>query len=157
MRRGYFEIGVYHAKTETNIGTLWRSAYQLGAAGIFTIGRRYEKQSSDTPKTWRHIPLRHFATLGDMLANRPHGCEIVGVEMGGKPLAEFVHPERAVYLLGAEDHGLPPDVLKLCNRRVALESVNTPSFNVAVAGSIVAYDRVFGSGRGGASALGGMA
>lgn len=31
--RGYFEIGVYHPKTPMNVGTLWRSAYQLGAAG----------------------------------------------------------------------------------------------------------------------------
>ncbi len=36
----YFEIGIFHPKTKENIGTLWRSAYQLGAAGIFTIGKR---------------------------------------------------------------------------------------------------------------------
>ena len=34
----YFEIGVYHPKKEVNIGTLWRTAYQLGASVIFTIG-----------------------------------------------------------------------------------------------------------------------
>jgi tRNA(Leu) C34 or U34 (ribose-2'-O)-methylase TrmL len=44
----YFEIGIYHPKTRNNVGTLWRSAYQLGASGLFTIGRRYERQSSDT-------------------------------------------------------------------------------------------------------------
>jgi len=44
---GYFEIGVYGAKRETNVGTLWHSAYQLGASGIFVIGRRYQKQSRE--------------------------------------------------------------------------------------------------------------
>lgn len=34
----YFAIGIYHPKTEMNMGTLWRSAYQLGASYIFTIG-----------------------------------------------------------------------------------------------------------------------
>jgi len=28
----YFGIGIYQGKTESNVGTLWRSAYQLGAA-----------------------------------------------------------------------------------------------------------------------------
>jgi tRNA G18 (ribose-2'-O)-methylase SpoU len=144
--RGYFEIGIYRPKTETNVGTLWRSAYQLGASGIFTIGRRYEKQASDTLASWRHVPMRHFLTIEDMLSARPYSCELVGVEMGGKPLADFSHPERAIYLLGAEDFGLPPKILEMCNRTVSLESVNTPSFNVAVAGSIVAYSRVFGLG-----------
>lgn len=142
--RGYFEIGVYRTKTEANVGTLWRSAYQLGAAGIFTVGCRYRRQSSDTLQTWKHVPLRHFNTLDEMLAVRPHDCLLVGVEMGGTPLSEFRHPERAIYLLGAEDNGLPADVLRRCNQLVSLECVNTPSFNVAVAGSVVAYDRVFG-------------
>ena len=38
----YFEIGIFHTKTEQNVGTLWRSAFQLGAAGVFTIGKRYD-------------------------------------------------------------------------------------------------------------------
>jgi tRNA G18 (ribose-2'-O)-methylase SpoU len=144
--RGYFELGIYRPKTETNVGTLWRSAYQLGASGIFTIGRRYEKQSSDTLAAWRHVPLRHFLTIDEMLAARPYSCELVGIEMGGKPLADFAHPERATYLLGAEEFGLPAEILAKCNRIVSLESINAPSFNVAVAGSIVAYSRVFGLG-----------
>lgn len=144
--RGYFEIGVFAPKTETNVGTLWRSAFQLGAAGIFTIGRRYVKQSSDTLQTWKHVPLRNYLTFEDFLESRPYACELVGVEMGGKALSDFAHPERAIYLLGAEDFGLPPKILAHCNRLVSLESVNTPSFNVAVAGSVVAYSRVFGLG-----------
>jgi tRNA G18 (ribose-2'-O)-methylase SpoU len=55
---GYFEIGINNGKTEHNIGTLWRSAYQLGANSIFTIGRRYNKQSSDTYNVPDQIPLR---------------------------------------------------------------------------------------------------
>ena len=53
-------------------------------------------------------------------------------------------PQQAVYLLGAEDNGLPPRVLEKCHRLVSLPSVRTNSYNVAVAGSLVMYDRVFG-------------
>ena len=144
MTRGFFEIGVFHNKTATNLGTLMRSASQLGAAGVFTIGRRYSHQASDTLKAYRHVPVRNFATFEEYFAALPHSCPIVAVEMGGRPLHEFKHPERASYLLGAEDHGLPPDVVKRCHRHVALHSVNTASFNVAVAGSIVMYHRACG-------------
>ncbi len=140
--RGFFEIGIYHPKTDMNVGTLWRSAYQLGAAGIFTIGRRYQKQASDTLKTWRHLPLRHFDTLAEYKAAMPHDCPLVGIEMGGKPLGSTKHDERASYLLGAEDHGLPQEVIDQCHRVISLEAARTPSFNVAVAGSIVMYDRM---------------
>lgn len=142
MSRGYFEIGICHGKTPMNVGTLWRSAYQMGAAGIFTIGKRYPKQSSDTLQSYRHIPLREFQTIDEFLAAVPYDCPIVGVEMGGKELRSFAHPQRALYLLGAEDNGLSKDVVARCHRLVSLPSIRTNSYNVAVAGSLVMYDRM---------------
>ena len=68
--------------------------------------------------------------------------------MGGVPLASFEHPERAIYLLGAEDHGLPPAIVRQCSHVVSLEAARTPSYNVAVAGSLVMYDRLSKRGRG---------
>ena len=143
MIRGFFEIGVYRPKTEANIGTLMRSAYQLGAAGVFTIGRRYKPQASDTLKTYRHLPVRHFATFEEFQEARPYAARLVGVEMGGKPLGETAHPQQAVYLLGAEDNGLPPEILAKCQQVMSLEAVRTPSYNVAVAASLVMYHRCF--------------
>lgn len=140
---GYYEIGIFHTKTAQNVGTLWRSAYQLGAAGIFTIGRRYDRMASDTYDVANNIPMRHYENFDEFIANRPVNAVLVGVEMGGEPLAEFVHPRNAVYLLGAEDHGLPPDILAKCNKVVSLQAVRQPSYNVAVAGSLVLYSRVF--------------
>ena len=140
----YFEIGVYYPRNSANIGTLWRSAFQLGAAGIFTIGRPYKRQTSDTADAFFHIPLRHFANFEEFLAARPVGAVLVGVEMGGVPLAHFQHPERALYLLGSEENGLPPKILAACNYVVAIEAVRSQSFNLAVAGSIVMYHRLLG-------------
>jgi len=141
--RGYFEIGVYQPKTEVNVGTLWRSAYQLGAAGIFTIGRRYKKQSSDTTNSYLHVPLRNYETFEDFKEHIPEQCQIVPIEMGGHPLSNIVHPERAIYLLGAEDYGIPKDITDKCKLVISLESIGQNSYNVAVAGSIVMYHRIF--------------
>ena len=67
--------------------------------------------------------------------------------MGGRPLAGFEHPERAVYLLGSEAMGLPEHVLQHCQAVIGLESIRYPSYNLAVAGSIVLYHRVFIAGK----------
>lgn len=143
---GYFEIGIFSPKTEMNIGTLWRSAYQLGASGIFTIGRRYKQQASDTTKAFRHIPLRNYESFEEFYSHIPYDAMLVGVEMGGKALSCFAHPKQAVYLLGAEDYGLPKEVIAKCRLVVSIESVNTLSYNVAVAGSLVMYHRVTSTG-----------
>ncbi len=141
--RGYFEIGICHGKTEHNLGTLWRSAFQLGASGIFSVASRYHiRQASDTYKAWRHVPLRVIDSFDAFFEQMPYGAPLVGVEMGGTPLADFTHPERAIYLLGVEDHGIPKAYLDRCHRVVSIPTVRQESLNVAVAGALVMYDRL---------------
>lgn len=143
--RGYFEIGIYNVKSSVNVGTLWRSAYQLGASGIFTIGKRYRKEASDTCKAAMHLPMRHYTCFEEFMTGRPVGAALIGIETGGMELHRFSHPMRAVYLLGAEDHGIPDTIINKCNKIVSLEALRTESYNVSVAGSIVMYHRLLGS------------
>lgn len=139
--RGFFAIGVVHGKSAVNIGTLWRTANIFGAAFIFTVGRRYGHQCSDTMKTPRHVPLFHFATVDDLVQHLPQDCPLLGVELhpDAEPSHRLKHPARACYLLGAEDHGLSMHELQLCHRTLVLPGDH--SLNVAVAGSLVVYDR----------------
>jgi tRNA (guanosine-2'-O-)-methyltransferase len=140
MKRGYFGIGIYHPKTTENIGTLWRSAHNFGADFIFTIGKRYKKQASDTTKAERHVPLYEYATFDDFKNHLPRGCEIVFIEQaeGAQNIKDANHPETACYVLGAEDYGVPEDLMK----RHRKFYIDTPyCLNVAVAGSITLYDR----------------
>ena len=142
MPRGYFGIGIYHNKFGANLGTLWRSAYQLGADFIFTVGARYEEQASDTTKAWRHIPLYRYVDWRDFREHIPRACELVGVEMEGIDIGHFLHPERTIYLLGAEDQGLPDAIKRECRIILSLPSIRRDSYNVAVAGAIVMFDRM---------------
>jgi tRNA G18 (ribose-2'-O)-methylase SpoU len=139
--RGYFGIGIMNGKTIENLGTLWRSANLFEAQFIFTIGKRYKKQASDTMKSHRHIPLYHYESFEDFYKNIPYDCQLIGIELDekSKPIKNFCHPERCVYLLGAEDNGLTKEVLQKCTHIIQLPGRN--SMNVAVAGSIVMYDR----------------
>lgn len=138
---GYCAIGVFRGKTGHNIGTLWRSAYILGASYIFTIDKRYKKQSSDVLKTWARIPLFHYDSFDEFMQNIPYDCRVIAVELTDEAvfLSDFEHPKRAIYILGAEDDGLPKEILEKCHYTVKLPGNN--SLNVAVAGSIVLHDR----------------
>ncbi len=140
-KRGYFGIGIFNGKCEQNIGTLWRSADILGASFVFTIGNRYKRQNSDTMKSYRRIPLYHYADYDDFFDHVPFDCPVVAVELAdwSIPLEKYQHRERCIYLLGAEDHGLPQQIMNRCVETVQL--IGSYCYNVSTAGSIVMYDR----------------
>lgn len=137
----YFGIGIQNGKTPENLGVLWRSAQNLGASFIFTIGNRYAKQACDTHNAVKAIPYFHYETFEDFYKNLPKGVRLVGVELTDEAenLETFKHPRRCVYLLGAEDHGLSKKAIEKSHFLVKFKS--QLSLNVSVAGSIVMYDR----------------
>ena len=139
---GYFGIGVYNSKSEQNVGTLWRSAYQLGCQFLFTVGTRYRHAPTDTVKVTQRLPLFELDDWNAFVEFAPRGARWVAVETGGVPLDEFEHPLDAVYILGSEDAGLPRSILRSCHDVVSLRAENYGSYNVAVAGSLVLYDRL---------------
>jgi len=152
--RGYFLIGCYRPKTGINVGTLWRTARWMGAGGFFTIRERFPEkarinmvradpalgQQTDTTAAHRHVPYLTFESVDALRESVPLAC-IVGVELDSRAvsLPSFKHPERCIYLLGAEDFGLTPDVREMCDHIVEIPGGN---LNVSVAGSIVLYDRI---------------
>lgn len=138
---GYYGIGIFATKNKKNIGTLWRSAQIYGASFIYTIVSKYKWQPTDTLKSYRHVPLFHHDDIEGFLAQLPMDCTLVGVEMcdDAEDIMDFVHPKSAVYLLGAEDYGLPEELLALCKTVVKLPGKY--SMNVSHAGTLIMYDR----------------
>ena len=141
-KRGYFGLAIYHPKNHHNWGTLIRTANILGADFIATIGERFRPQSSDTLKSHKHVPVFRFKNFEEFYQSMPYGARLIGIELdaNAKDIGNFKHPDTAVYLLGAEDHGLPERVMNDCHQLVKLKG--DTSMNVAVAGSIVLYDRI---------------
>ncbi len=142
LPNGFFGIGIDNSKKIENIGTLWRSAYILGASFIFVIGHRYKKQGADTIKTWSKIPLYQYDRFADFKKSIPYACKVIGVEIDEKSQAiqDFTHPDSCIYLLGSEDHGLSNEAYAVCHELVQLPG--DICLNVAVSGSIVMYDRI---------------
>ena len=141
-KNGYFGIGVECMKNVINYGTLFRTAQIFEADFIFLIGKRFKTQSSDTMKSWRHMPLYQYSDFNDFNKHRPYNCKLIGIELDEKatPISEFKHPKQAIYLLGAEDNGISKNALKQCQELIVLPGER--SVNVSVAGSIVIYDRI---------------
>lgn len=141
-QNGYVGIGIQQGKNSINYGTLYRTAQILDADFIFLIGKRFKHQSSDTMKSWKHVPLFEYKDFKDFNDHRPYDCRLIGIEMIPTAISikEFVHPKRCCYLLGAEDHGLTKEAINACQNIIYLPGER--SMNVSVAGSIVLFDRI---------------
>lgn len=76
----------------------------------------------------------------------PYDCKLVAVELNerARNLKNYIHPERCIYLLGAEDNGVPQYIIEECHDLIMIDS--NLCMNVAVTGSIVMYDRIVKAG-----------
>jgi len=139
---GFYGIGIECAKTNLNYGTLFRTAQIFDADFLFIIGRRFKKMPSDAEKSFKHIPVYEYNNFNDFNEHRPYNCPLIGIEITDKaiPIKNFIHPKQAIYLLGAEDHGLTEKAIEKCQSIIVLPG--KICLNVAVAGSIVLYDRI---------------
>ena len=139
---GWFAIGIENLVSDENLGTLWRTAVLIGASFIFTIGRKYKLQSSDTTMTHKSIPLHQYDCLETFLGAYPKDAKLVGIEIDDRAqsIVPYYHMARTVYLLGSEGNGLSKMALDACHDVLYIPS--TGCLNVAVTGSIVIYDRI---------------
>ncbi len=145
--RGYFAIGVERNSKQMNLGNLMRSAHAFGASFTFTIGANYNvlEAKSDTSKAITHLPLYNWENIEDM--HLPQGCQLVGVELLEESidLPSFRHPLNAAYILGPEKGSLSQELVGRCDYVVRIPTAFC--INVAMAGTIVMYDRVRSLGR----------
>lgn len=140
--RGYFGIGVERLSKPTNAGNLFRTAHAFGASFVFTVNTLPAKQKlySDTSNSFENMPYYAWETLDDMAL--PKGCSLVGVELldDAVDLPEFRHPRMCAYILGPERGSLSDGVLAKCQHTIKIPAKFC--VNVAIAGSIVMYDRM---------------
>ncbi len=97
----YSCIGLFNPKSPENVGSVMRAAGCYGVASVFYTGKRYERAAdfvTDTKKVHYDIPLIGIDDLKKIL---PLGCVPVAVELveGARPLPEYTHPDRALYIL----------------------------------------------------------
>ena len=136
--RGFAAIGLASPKTSHNVGSALRAAHAFGARLVAVEGARYRRAPTDTSSAWAALPLLH----GELRSLIPFDCVPVAVELtpGAQSLVSYVHPARAFYVFGAEDHTLGRTHLAWCRDVVYVPSA--VCLNLAACVNVVLYDRV---------------
>lgn len=140
MNRGYTSIGLLRPKDPANLGGVLRAAFCYGASMVAVQGdRTHIRSQTDTPKTWKHIPILR---AGDLRSLIPYGAVPVAVDLldDAESLVSFQHPTQAFYVFGPEDGTIPRSVLEWCPRRVAVPT--RMCMNLAATANVVLYDRM---------------
>jgi len=90
-------------------------------------------------KTALHTPM---FKVDDLKSCLPHNCVPVAVDLieGAVPLTDYVHPERAFYIFGAEDATLGARVTDWC--RDVIYVPTNGCMNLAATVNVVLYDRM---------------
>jgi len=137
--RGFAAIALDHPKTAVNVGQVLRAAGCFGVAVVVVSGRRYERANTDTMRAYRHLPLLQ---VEDVMSVIPHDCVPVAVDLlpGATSLFNYVHPERAFYIFGAEDHTLGSRIAGRCRDTVYIPMA-VGCLNLAMCVNVVLYDR----------------
>lgn len=128
-----------------NVGTLARTLYALGGAGLVVprhnsafLGGGAKKAAAGALE---YLPVAQVANLGHALDEAEEaGLTIYGAELGHGSCNAFTTSlhRPAVLVLGNEDKGLRPGVRKRCGHMLHIPQTRTfDSLNVAQAGAIL--------------------
>jgi 23S rRNA (guanosine2251-2'-O)-methyltransferase len=140
-----FALAVWEITKEHNVGSLVRTAHAVAASEVILVGGRewntYAACTADTLTRIVHLDdaegLLEYLTL--------QRWSLVAVELDPRAVGLFgaAYPERPCFLLGAERSGVPQELLDAAEIVVQIPQWGlVPSLNLAVAGSIVAYDHL---------------
>ncbi len=131
-----------------NLGAIVRIADVFGIDAILTGGRCPDPLSRRVLRVSMGSVLRVPVVVTENLAvaiaalRRDHGFTTVATvtDPAADSLEDLRHPGRLALFLGSEGHGLDPNWLALCDRRVTIPMrPEAESLNVAVAAGIALY------------------
>lgn len=140
--RGYVGLAITQGYIPHNLSCLMRSALIFDVSFVVIIGGRYKRFRADTVCAKKHIPFFEIEDESKLDQYVPSNCEKVAVEMceNATDVREFKWPERSLLILGPEDGDISPGLLSTCKHKIVIPGKYC--LNVAVAGSIVLYDRL---------------
>lgn len=126
-----------------NVGSIFRSADSFGIKEIILVegtaspehprARRTSRGTIDTVK-WS------FKTEEETVAilNSYEDKQVMALELGGENINTFNFPTHGAAVLGSEEFGVSPELLKCCTSRVTIPTSGTKgSLNVSVATGIL--------------------
>ncbi|MFC1839968.1 23S rRNA (guanosine(2251)-2'-O)-methyltransferase RlmB [Thermodesulfobacteriota bacterium] len=137
-------IAIDHITDEGNLGGILRTAAFFGVNGLILPRDRSAKVSGGAIKRssggYAHVPVSLVVNLGrtiDLL--NKEGFWIIGTSgKGGETIYEFDWKRDTLLILGNEEKGISPSILKRCHQVLKIPSHgNIDALNVSVATGII--------------------
>ena len=125
-----------------NVGAVFRSADSFGIRKIILMeetaspdhphARRTSRGCTDTVE-WEYMTEEEAVSYLSS-CNMP----VLALELGGEDINTFMFPSCGVAILGNEEFGISPALLKCCTHRITINTAGTKgSLNVSVAAGIL--------------------
>jgi tRNA G18 (ribose-2'-O)-methylase SpoU len=137
-----------HTNNLENVGSIARISAAFGVDAMI-LGEEccdpfYRHSLRVSMGTLFSLPLHRSTDLKRDLAllRDTYGVQLAAtvLDPAAEPLATAARPQRLALLFGSEAHGLPPDYLALCSRRLTIPmSRGTDSLNVSMSAAIFLY------------------
>lgn len=137
-------IAVDHITDEGNLGGILRTAAFFGVNGLILPRDRSAKVSGTAIKRssggYAHVPVSLVVNLGrtiDLL--NKEGFWIIGTSgKGGETIYEFDWKRDTLLILGNEEKGISPSILKKCHQVLKIPSdEKIDALNVSVAAGVI--------------------
>ncbi|MBO4803470.1 MAG: 23S rRNA (guanosine(2251)-2'-O)-methyltransferase RlmB [Muribaculaceae bacterium] len=132
-----------------NFGAVARTCECAGVSAIVIPDRESVSVNADAVKTsagaLNHLPVcREHNLVAAVKMLRDSGFKIIGTsDKNSMPYTQGDYTGPVAIVLGAEDKGISPEIMKLCDTRVLIpEFGHINSLNVSVAGGIMIYEVV---------------
>lgn len=134
-------VGLENPKSPTNMGAVLRAAGCFNANEIRYTGTRYAKAvkfQTDTKRVHAQLTPSHQENLLD---NLNADTSVIAVELvpGATPLAQFSHPDNALYIFGPEDGSLNQRLVSSADHVIYIPTLGC--LNLAATVNVVLYDR----------------
>jgi 23S rRNA (guanosine2251-2'-O)-methyltransferase len=129
-----------------NIGAIARSAVCCGAQAIIIpdkgVGALNEEAMKSSAGALEKINICRVNSLMKAVDTlHLNGIKVYATEMtADKFLHEVDFSEPSCIIMGSEDKGVFPGLLKICDEKIKIPMVSFESFNVSVATGIVLYE-----------------
>ncbi len=135
-------IGLTDPKSPSNVGAVMRAAGCYKADQVLYTGERYEKAArfhTDTKNVSARIPLEQVDNFIDY---KKDGRKLVCVDLveGAIALPDFVHPDEAIYVFGAEDSSVSQQLVDNADAVVYVPTIGC--MNLAASVNVLLYDRL---------------
>jgi len=154
-------VFLMNPKFPHNVGAALRACSCWGINQLWWTGQRVNLElekgqrlpREERMKGYRDVQLfnddRPFDRLADEGIEPSDGVTPVAVELlpSSENLANFEHPEKAIYVFGPEDGSINQVIRRLCHRFVFIPTHHC--LNLAAAINVVLYDRSFKLGQAG--------